>query len=71
MVEVIMIELSLVEYNKGAPLIATVLSELSKIGFVLYDIVEEHRHWSGGLLQIDGLFMRSGSRFRLHPPFWN
>ena len=70
-VEVILIELSLVEYNKGAPLIATVLSELSKIGFVLYDIVEEHRHWSGCLLQIDGLFVRSSSPFRLHPPFWN
>jgi FkbM family methyltransferase len=70
-VEVILIELSLVEYNKGGPLIATVLSELDKLGFVLYDIVDEHRHWGGGLLQIDGLFVRPRSRCRLHPPFWN
>jgi hypothetical protein len=70
-VEVILIELSLVEYNKGAPLIATVLSELNKIDFVLYDTVDEHRHWSGGLLQIDGLFVRSSPQFRPHPPFWN
>jgi len=70
-VEVILMEMSLVEYNKGAPLIDVVLSELSGMGFVLCDIVEEHRHPGGCLLQIDGLFVRPTSRFRQHPPFWS
>jgi FkbM family methyltransferase len=68
-VEVILMEMSLVEYNKGTPLIDVVLSELSKMDFVLYDIVEEHRDRLGGLLQIDGLFVRATSRFRPHTPF--
>jgi hypothetical protein len=38
MIEVILTEVSLVEYNNGAPLIASVLGELSRMGFVLYDI---------------------------------
>jgi FkbM family methyltransferase len=70
-VEVILMEISLVDYNKGAPLIDVVLIELSGMGFVLYDIVEEHRHLGGRLLQIDGLFVRPTSRFRPHPPFWS
>jgi FkbM family methyltransferase len=70
-VEVILMEMSLVDYNKGAPLIGVVLSELSGMGFVLYDIVEEHRQLGGRLLQIDGLFVRPASRFRPHPPFWS
>ena len=69
-VEVILMEISLVEYNKGAPLIHVVLNELSVMGFVLYDVVEEHRHLGGRLFQIDGLFVRPTSRFRPHPPFW-
>jgi hypothetical protein len=40
-------ERSLVDYNKGTPLIDVMLSELSGMGFVLYDIVEEHRHLAG------------------------
>ncbi len=71
MVEVILLEMSLAEYNKSAPLIARVLSELTRLGFVLCDIVEEHRHWGGGLLQIDGLFVRPTSRFRPQPRLWN
>ena len=68
MIEVILTEVSLVEYNNGAPLIASVLGELSRMGFVLYDIVEELRV-NGRLLQIDGLFLRPSSRFRAQPPF--
>ena len=70
-VEVILMEISLVNYNKGAPLIDVVLSELSGMGFVVYDIVEERRDLSGRLLQIDGLFVRPTSRFRPQPPFWS
>ncbi len=70
-IEVILMEMSLVDYNKGAPLIDVILSELRQVGFVLYDIVEEHRYVGGGLLQIDGIFVRPTSRFRPQPPFWN
>jgi FkbM family methyltransferase len=70
-IEVILMEMSLVEYNKGAPLIDVILSELRQVGFVLYDIVEEHRYVGGRLLQIDGIFVRPTSHFRPQPPFWN
>ena len=70
-IEVVLMEMSLVDYNKGAPPINVVLSELNEMGFVLYDIVEEHRHLGGRLLQIDGLFVRPTSHLRPHPPFWS
>ncbi len=70
-VEVILMEMSLVEYNGGAPLIGAVLSELGGMGFVLYDLVEEHRYFAGQLLQIDGLFVSPSSPFRPQPPFWS
>jgi FkbM family methyltransferase len=70
-VEVILMEMSLVEYNGGAPLIGAVLGELSGMGFVLYDLVEEHRYLAGRLLQIDGIFVPPTSPFRPQPPFWS
>jgi len=69
-IEVVLLEMSLVDYNKGAPQIDVVLRELGEMGFVLYDIVEEHRH-AGRLLQMDGIFLRPNSRFRPQPPFWS
>jgi FkbM family methyltransferase len=69
-VEVILMEMSLVDYNEGAPLIDVILGELKEMGFLLYDIVEEHRHLGGRLFQIDGIFVRPNSRFRPQPPFW-
>ena len=71
MVEVILMEISLVEYNEGAPLIDVVLHELSQMGFLLYDIADEFRAFGGRLMQIDGLFVRPKSRFRPRPPFWS
>jgi FkbM family methyltransferase len=70
-VEVILMEMSLVEYNKNAPAIDVALGELRRMDFVLYDIVEEHRHLGGYLFQIDGLFVRPNSRLRPQPPFWS
>jgi hypothetical protein len=70
-VDVILMEMSLVDYNKGAPLIDVVLGELRMMGFVLYDIVEQHRYYGGDLMQIDGLFVRPTCRFRAQPPFWH
>jgi FkbM family methyltransferase len=68
-VEVILMEMSLVQYNEGAPLMDAVLSKMRQLGFVLYDIVEEHRFEGGHLFQIDGIFVRPDSRYRLKPPF--
>jgi FkbM family methyltransferase len=70
MVEVILMEMSLADYNQGAPLIHSVLGELNSMGFLLFDIVGEHRIETRQLIQIDGLFLRPSCRFRPHPPFW-
>lgn len=61
--EVVMLELSLLEYNEGAPLIAEALGRMAGWGFVLYDIIDLTRV-GPDLNQIDGLFVRPDSRLR-------
>lgn len=68
-VQAIVMKINLLDYNQGAPLIGEVLSEVEKLGFVLVDIIEEHRMGSEHLFQIDGLFLRPDSEYRLSPPF--
>ncbi|SEE50500.1 FkbM family methyltransferase [Bradyrhizobium erythrophlei] len=68
-IEAAVIELPIVEYNRGAPSIDQILSELRQMDLVLYDIVDEHRFQGNRLFQIDGLFVRSDSIFRPQPPF--
>lgn len=63
-VEFIHMELSTLQYNAGAPLIADVLPHLEMSGFVLFDILDEHRGPNQMLLQLDALFVRKGSAFR-------
>ncbi|OAS27776.1 hypothetical protein A5481_00140 [Methylobacterium platani] len=70
-VEVILLELSLLDYNEGAPLIGEALGALAAMGFVLYDVVDEHRYRDGSLLQVDGLLVRADSPLRPKPPFWS
>jgi hypothetical protein len=70
-VDVILMEMSLVQYNKAAPLVDVVLSEASRVGFVLYNIVEEHRFLGARLFQIDGILVRPTCCFRPQPPFWH
>ncbi len=55
-IEVILLELSLVAYNDGAPLFAAVAAALGSMGFVLCDVVDEQRYRDGLPLQLDGLF---------------
>ena len=69
-IEVILLELSLVAYNDGAPLFAAVAAALGSMGFVLCDVVDEQRYRDGLPLQLDGLFVRAGSALRPQPPFW-
>ena len=63
-VEFIHMELSTLQYNAGAPLIANVLPKLDEIGFVLFDILEEHRATNNILFQLDALFINKDSLIR-------
>lgn len=68
--EVVIAELSLVQYNLGAPLIADTIAALKEHDFVLYDIVDIHKRKNDTMIQIDGLFVRSGSPWR-EKSAWN
>jgi FkbM family methyltransferase len=68
-IEVLFMELSLAEYNKGAPLAATTISAMKDYGFRLFDIFPLARDRSGVLLQADAIFLRNDSRLCPRPPF--
>lgn len=68
-VEAIVIELSLLEYNKGAPLIGETMGWLGEQGFALFDVVPLSRIPAGALLQVDGVFLRRGSSLWPKAPF--
>jgi FkbM family methyltransferase len=51
-------ELSLASYNRGAPLMADIMSLITQRGFRCIDICELHRTAAGGVLQIDFLFVK-------------
>lgn len=71
-VEVILMEISLLNYNEGAPLLHDVLNKMNEFGFVLFDIAEEHRIGvNQHLFQVDGIFLRPDSKYRPQPPFFN
>ena len=63
-VQLIHMELLVLQYNVGAPLIAEVLPALDAAGFVLFDVLEEHRIGQGALSQLDALFIRKNSPLR-------
>ena len=66
----IVIELSLLEYNKGAPLIGEVMRWLAQQGFALFDVFPVSRIPTGALLQVDGIFLRRGSSLWPRAPFF-
>jgi FkbM family methyltransferase len=66
----IVIELSLLEYNKGAPLIGEVMRWLAEQGFALFDVFPVSRIPTGALLQVDGIFLRRGSSLWPRAPFF-
>jgi FkbM family methyltransferase len=61
----VLMEVSFLQYNKGAPLFAEVIRFMDEHGFVVYDIGSLVR-WQGddSLLQADLLFVRKDSPFR-------
>jgi FkbM family methyltransferase len=61
-IDAILLEVAIIEINEGAPLLQEVLSFVSSIGFVTYDILEIHRRpLDGALNQVDILFVRENS----------
>ena len=54
----LILETSLLNYNKDAPLIADVMKAINDLGLKCVDICEVHRLGPGLLLQVDLLFVR-------------
>jgi hypothetical protein len=50
-----MAEVSLLEYNQGAPLMDAVVNKMIDLGFCIVDIVDYHRS-NGIIFQLDLLF---------------
>lgn len=51
----VMAEVSLLEYNQGAPLIDAVVDKMVELGFCIVDVVDYHRS-NGIIIQLDLLF---------------
>jgi FkbM family methyltransferase len=54
----LIVEVSFIDYNKSAPLIAEVMAALDRAGFRCADLCEVHRTGGGFVLQLDLLFVR-------------
>lgn len=69
--QIVLIELSLIEINSGAPLLDEALSFMRGEGFLAYDILEIHRRpLDGAMNQIDVLFVREDSLLRADKRHW-
>ena len=63
--QVVLLEVSFLQYNKGAPLFADVVQFMGEHGFVTYDIGSLVRwHGDDSLLQADLIFVRKDSSLR-------
>jgi FkbM family methyltransferase len=69
--EVVILETSLLEYNRGAPLLDEVIGFMKHAGFVVYDICGQLRRESDAVLfQVDFVFCKESSYLRQHKKFW-
>lgn len=68
--EVLVAEMSLVDYNEGAPLIHEVMSFLAEHDFILYEIADTHRRKNSTLIQVDGIFVKRDSQLRQKSNWW-
>ena len=70
-VDVVLMEVSILEYNEGAPLIGEVIQFMDKSGFSLFDITELKRS-SGthALFQADAFFCKHDHAFRTLKQFY-
>jgi hypothetical protein len=61
--EAVLVEIAIIEINKGAPLLHDVVAFMKMLGFFAYDILETHRRpLDGALNQVDIIFIREQSR---------
>lgn len=68
--EVVLMEVALLPYNKGAPLMPEVVSFMDELGFTPYDVCGQLRRVSDkALFQIDMIFVRKTSTLRKHRRF--
>ncbi len=68
--EVVLMEVALLPYNKGAPLMPEVVTFMNEQGFTPYDICGQLRRVSDrALFQIDVIFVRKHSSLRQHQRF--
>lgn len=55
----ILLEVSITQYNQGAPLYPEVLSFMSEFGFTNVETIGENRYPDGTVFQVDILFLKS------------
>lgn len=63
--EVVLLEISLIETNKGAPTFEKVIAFMSSAGFVAFDFCSQIRRADGILWQTDMLFIRRNGRINV------
>jgi hypothetical protein len=69
--EVVILETSILEYNRGGPLFDEVVSFMKRAGFLVYDICGQLRRETDGVLfQTDLVFCKEFSDLRKHKKFW-
>jgi FkbM family methyltransferase len=69
--EVVILEISLLPYNQGAPLFAEVVAFLEQAGLLVYDFCGQWRRQTDHtLFQTDVVFVRSDSPLRAPRRFW-
>jgi len=62
-IEAVLLEISLIEINQGAPLLHDVLAFMKSRGFLSYEILEIHRRpLDKAMNQVDIFFVREGSK---------
>lgn len=62
-VDFVVMETSIVPWNKGSPLLPEVVLFMDKIGFQIFDMIEVHRFGGGILIQLDFVFTKKNSAY--------
>nr|WP_283937765.1 FkbM family methyltransferase [Sphingomonas hankyongi] len=69
--EAVLIEISLIEINEGAPLLHEVVQFMADNGFLTFDVLELHRRpLDGAMNQLDILFLKETSALRSDKRHW-
>tara|TARA_R110000868_G_scaffold106987_2_gene292941 strand:+ start:285 stop:1112 length:828 start_codon:yes stop_codon:yes gene_type:complete len=70
--EVVQLEVALLEYNLGAPLVADVMQYMDRTGFALYDIGPFYRRETDfAIFHMDFVFVAKRSKLRDKKAFWH